>query len=133
MITYSDELYHHGVKGMKWGVRKKQEANAENYSTQQRVRDRKIYGDKAEKRINKRMLQGESIQSARHNEVVRKSRIDKTKAIGKRIAKGALVIGGAAAVATVLKKKGIGNSVAEGVMTEEIIGVGRQVINAMFG
>lgn len=41
-------------------------AQAGNYSEQQRIRDRKIYGKGAEKRINKRMLEGESIQSARH-------------------------------------------------------------------
>lgn len=40
-ILYSSELYHHGVKGMKWGVRKaqKKEARAERRATRQAERD----------------------------------------------------------------------------------------------
>lgn len=143
MNIYQTELYHHGIKGQKWGVRRFQNADgtltsagkarkAENYSEQQRIRDRKIYGKGAEGRINKRMLNGESIQSARHNEVKRKERIESGKTIAKRIAKGALVVGGAAAVATLLQKKGFGNSVTSEVMTEEVVGVGRQVLNGIF-
>ena len=139
-----DELYHHGIKGQKWGVRRyqnkddtytsagKKRRQAENYSTQQRARDRKIYGRGAERRINERMLKGESIQSARHNEVERKGRIESAKKIGKTTAKAVLIAGGAAAVATVLKKKGIGSKVANEVVTGEVINVGRQVINAIF-
>lgn len=139
-----DELYHHGIKGQKWGVRRyqnkdgtytsagKKRRQAENYSTRQRARDRKIYGRGAERRINERMLKGESIQSARHNEVERKGRIESAKKIGKTTAKAVLIAGGAAAVATVLKKKGIGSKVANEVVTGEVINVGRQVINAIF-
>lgn len=139
-----DEQYHHGIKGQKWGVRRyqnkdgtytsagKKRRQAENYSTQQRARDRKIYGRGAERRINERMLKGESIQSARHNEVERKGRIESAKKIGKTTAKAVLIAGGAAAVATVLKKKGIGSKVANEVVTGEVINVGRQVINAIF-
>lgn len=144
----SNELYHHGIKGQKWGVRrfqnpdgtrtsagKKREASdrkAENYSSQQRKRDQKIYGKGAEKRINKRMLEGESVQSARHNEVERKARIDNGKKIAKTVAKGALVVGGAAAVTYALQKKGLGKSVASEVLTEEVVNVGRHVINGIF-
>lgn len=140
----NEELEHFGIKGMKWGIRRFQNEDgtltpagkqryADNYSSQQRIRDKKLYGEGAVRRINKRMLKGESIQSARHDEVIRKDRIDKTKKVGKSFAKGALVIGGAAAVATVLQKKGFGNRVAQEVMTEEVIKVGRHVINSIFG
>lgn len=132
----NNELYHYGVLGMKWGVRRTEaqlkRARASNYSTQQRQRDRKIYGKGAEKRINDRMLKGESIQSARHNEVERKGRIESGKAIAKTVAKGALVISEAAAVTKLLQKKGFGNSAASDVITDEVIKVGRQVINGIF-
>lgn len=139
-----DELYHHGIKGQKWGVRRyqnkdgtytsagKKRRQAENYSKQQRTRDRKIYGRGAERRINNRMLKGESIQSARHNEVKRKGRIESAKKIGKTSAKAVLIAGGAATVAAVLKKKGIGSKITQDVITGEVINVGRQVINAIF-
>lgn len=142
MTTYKDELYHHGIRGQKWGVRRYRNEDgsltaagkiryADNYSEQQRTRDRKLYGRGAEKRINKRMLSGESIQSARHNEVVRKQRIDNGKAIAKNVAKGALVVGGAAAVTAYLQKKGFGNYSTD-TITQEVINVGRQVINGIF-
>ena len=138
-----NELYHHGIKGQKWGVRRFRNEDgsltsagkrrqAENYSAQQRKRDRKIYGAGAERRINKRMVDGESIQSARHNEVERKARIDSGKKIAKTIAKGALVVGGAAAITYAFQKKGWGKSIASEALTEQVVNVGRHVINAIF-
>ena len=64
-----NELVHFGIKGMKWGVRRYRNKDgsltsagkkryAENYTAQQRTRDRKLYGSKAVKRINNRMLKG---------------------------------------------------------------------------
>lgn len=142
-ISNTNELQHWGIKGMKWGVRRYQNEDgtlteagkkrySENYSSQQRIRDKKIYGEGAVNRINKRMLKGESIQSARHNEVVRKDRVTKAKKLGKTAAKSALVVGGAAAVATILKKKGFGDQTTQDILTEEVINVGRQVINNLF-
>ncbi len=102
------ELYHYGIKGQRWGVRRYQNEDgtltpegkkrylnpdgsyndlavkelkiqAGNYSKQQRIRDKKLYGKGAEKRINERMAKGESVQSARHDEVIRKERNTKIK------------------------------------------------------
>lgn len=126
----NDELYHYGVKGMKWGVRRTRK-KASNYSTQQRIRDRKIYGRGAENRINKRMLKGESIQSARHNEVNRKARIDGAKKVTKTLAKGALVVGGTVAVSQALRKYGNFSDFDKSVITETAINTGRHIINTI--
>ena len=74
------ELYHFGRSkkdGAKVGSGRYPLGSGEaaNYSTKQRQYDRLTYGRGAEMRINKRLLNGESIQSARHREDVRKRRI----------------------------------------------------------
>ena len=93
-----------------------------NYSSQQQIRDKKLYGKGAVKRINKRMNKGESIQSARHDEVVRTARKPYVKQVvtgGLEIA-GAVPIGNTAAVAAYALTgkeevaKVIGNSVTLG-------------------
>lgn len=93
-----DEIYHYGIKGMRWGVRKSEPSNP-GYSSKQRKQDRSLYGKGAERRINKRMNNGVSLLGARHYEVVRKNRIEKGKRITKKVLKGvgglSITLGGA--------------------------------------
>lgn len=69
MLYYKNEIFHHGVKGMRWGVRK--DNYNSNYSSEQRLRDKTIYGSGGVKRINKSMNKGHSISSARSKEAAR--------------------------------------------------------------
>lgn len=88
-MQYHDiELYHYGVKGMKWGIRKNSRPN-ENYSEKQRKQDRAFYGKGGERRINKKLNKGSNLKTARHYEVERRERNEKMKRSIKKGAKKA--------------------------------------------
>ncbi len=103
---------------------------ADNYTEQQRKRDEKLYGKKAVERINKRMLDGESIQSARHNEVIRKDRTNKAKNVARNTAKVAVPVAATVVTAALLKKYGP-DSVLNTIDSEDVIRLGKNIINAM--
>lgn len=80
-------LVHYGVLGMKWGVRKNRSAHNKNYSDKQRKNDRAFYGERGEKRINKKLNDGYGLRGARHFEAERKERKEKLQRTVKRGAK----------------------------------------------
>ena len=75
-------LAHYGVKGMKWGIRRRRN---ENYTDKQRKQDRAIYGRGAERRVNKRMNQGYGVKGARAYEADRRQRKEKRKQTARQV------------------------------------------------
>ena len=153
-LVYSSSLTHHGIKGMKWGIRRyqnsdgsltsdgarrygaqnhsiKENQSESSYTKRQKTRDKKIYGRLAARRIEKRIEKGEGIQSARHNEVTRKRAKNVGKQVLGTIATSALVTVGSAALFTALKKRGMNDGGAN-VIGTTVVDVGRNIIDGLF-
>lgn len=83
------DLCHYGIKGMRWGVRRFQKedgtltsAGKQRYSTNDRARDSRIYGERGMKRIEKRMQKGATKKSARRREMARQVGVGLALSIG---------------------------------------------------
>ena len=82
------ELEHHGVKGMKWGVR---HDRAEGYSDKQYKQDTAVYGRRGANRVNSSMKKGYGVRGARS---IEKTKHDAAVARSKPAKKVGSAIGG---------------------------------------
>ena len=114
---YPDYLMHHGVKGMKWGIRKKhyqlEYKKNKRYGKNQRKTDNDLYGDRGVSRINARMNKGQTHKQAERREMARKVLLPTAAVTGALAVYGAVKTGvaqrGVKAVSNILTKaKGIG-------------------------
>jgi hypothetical protein len=64
-----DDLAHHGVKGMHWGVRRNEPTNSA-YSQSRQVYDKDRFGKGGVKRINRRLNKGKTYKQAVRREGV---------------------------------------------------------------
>jgi hypothetical protein len=130
------ELYHFGIKGMKWGVRK--DRYHSSYSDKSRSIDKAMYGRGGVRRINKRLSQGIKLNDARAME---SRRLVKARRNAKKAARIGGLIGGVAGgigggIATVkaddwIRKKSGFNDWVEASRPGPNAGFGRSVLGGV--
>lgn len=106
-VDYSNYLQHHGILGMRWGVRRYQNADGsltsagkrrynENYNPDQIRRDIAVYGKRGAKRISKDMDRGIPISGARSLEARRYHKAEEASNTGRKVGKVVGIVGGIA-------------------------------------
>ncbi|MCF0140956.1 MAG: hypothetical protein HUJ78_02890 [Mogibacterium sp.] len=71
---YVDYLQHYGVKGQRWGVRKRKVTNP-NYSKAARQWDSQVYGNRVSNQINKRMNRKGVDHDTARNYILRRNQV----------------------------------------------------------
>lgn len=132
-VDDEDSLAHYGVKGMKWGVRRKRDEHNKSYTDKQRKNDRAMYGNRAEKRINRKLNEGYGLRGARHFEVERKERSEKRKKTARKVRRAvtsAAVAAGSMVVSDMLFNDGMGTRAAVD-FGKAAVRTGMNVVNNM--
>ncbi len=115
----NEELYHHGILGQKWGIRRFQNSDGSLTSAGKRRYDNDSHGKS-----------GKDTKS----EILEKSRagtknLKRTVAVGATIAVASLAIIGASRLSKVKSKADVGRQVVNSVMNTTNSNVGRSVAN----
>jgi hypothetical protein len=89
--NYSDELYHHGILGMKWGIRRYQNKDGSLTPAGKKRYDKDValWGQKGADRIANRMKEGDT-----HKKAVKKE-VSRDLAIGIGVGLGLTITGAA--------------------------------------
>lgn len=118
-----NDIYHFGVKGMKWGVRKQR---ASGYSESAYNADKAKHGTRGANRINKSVMQGHSLRKAQELEKERHRSVAGTAAL---LSYGGAIAGGLAGGAA---SKRVTNVVAMGVLPSVNKYLGKNAATRMY-
>ena len=129
MYYYNNELYHHGVKGQRWGVRRTPEQLARERQnlggeTSYEIARTK-YGNRGVSRISKRIDEGDTISEAMKKENIRRAVIKTASSIAGTVASIAIFKSVSTALLPLMPM------LVSKLMTPETISIGQKAVETI--